>query len=107
MVEIKGNYIDFLGHRAQVILAHDITDQMKYIQTVEEQNTRLQEIAWMQSHVVRSPLSRLMGLVQSMDTLVEDLGKKRVNKLILDSAKELDEIVHQIVKKTERINLDK
>lgn len=107
MVEIKGNYIDFLGHRAQVILAHDITDQMKYIQTVEEQNTRLQEIAWMQSHVVRSPLSRLMGLVQSMDTLVEDLGKKRVNKLILDSAKELDEIVHQIVKKAERINLDK
>lgn len=107
MVDIKGNYIDFLGKKAQVILAHDITERMKYIQTVEEQNTRLQEIAWMQSHIVRSPLSRLMGLVQSMDSLAEDFGREGVNKLILDSAKELDQIIHQIVKKAERINLDK
>lgn len=106
-VEIKGNYIDFMGEKAQVILAHDITDQVKYIETVEEQNTRLQEIAWIQSHVVRSPLSRLMGLVQSMDTLEEDLGKENLNKMILDSACELDHIIHQIVKKAERINLDK
>ncbi|HSI74317.1 MAG TPA: PAS domain S-box protein [Lunatimonas sp.] len=106
-VEIKGNYIDFLGEKAQVILAHDITDQVKYIETVEDQNTRLQEIAWMQSHVVRSPLSRLMGLVQSMDTLEEDLGKEALNKMILDSACELDQIIHQIVQKAERINMDK
>lgn len=106
-VEIKGNYIDFMGERAQVILAHDITEQVKYIETVEDQNTRLQEIAWMQSHIVRSPLSRLMGLVQSMDTLEEDLGKENLKKLILDSAHELDQIIHQIVKKAERINLDK
>jgi len=106
-VDIKGNYIDFMGKKAQVILAHDITDQVKYIETVEDQNTRLQEIAWMQSHIVRSPLSRLMGLVQSMDTLEEDLGKENLYKLILDSACELDQIIHQIVKKAERINLDK
>jgi len=104
VVEIKGNYIDFLGMRAQVILAHDITDQMMYVKTVEEQNIRLQEIAWMQSHIVRSPLSRLMGLVQSMDTLAEDLGKEGVNRLILDAANELDQIVHEIVKKAEKIN---
>ncbi len=61
----------------------------------------------MQSHIVRSPLSRLMGLVQSMDTLEEDLGKENLYKLILDSACELDQIIHQIVKKAERINLDK
>ena len=107
MVDIKGNYIDFLGKKAQVILAHDITERMKYIQTVEEQNTRLHEIAWMQSHIVRSPLSRLMGIVQSMDSLAEDFGREGVSKLILDSAKELDQIIHQIVKKAERINLDK
>lgn len=106
-VEIKGNSIDFMGKKAQVILAHDITDQVKYIETVEEQNTRLQEIAWMQSHIVRSPLSRLMGLVQSMETLEEDFGKEKLNKMILDSACELDQIIHQIVKKAERINLDK
>ncbi len=106
-VEIKGNYIDFMGKRALVVLAHDITDQVKYIETVEDQNTRLQEIAWMQSHIVRSPLSRLMGLVQSMETLEEDLGRENLNKLILDSACELDQIIHQIVKKAEKINLDK
>jgi len=106
-VDIKGNYIDFLGNKAQVILAHDITDQVKYVETVEDQNTRLQEIAWMQSHVVRSPLSRLMGLVQSMDTLEKDLGKEALSSMIMDSARDLDQIIHQIVRKAEKINLDK
>jgi hypothetical protein len=34
----------------------------KYVRAIEEQNLKLREITWIQSHVVRAPLSRILGL---------------------------------------------
>lgn len=42
--------------------SQDITDTPSKIQTIENQNNPLREIAWIRSHVVRAPLARLMGL---------------------------------------------
>ncbi|MDN3687793.1 response regulator [Cyclobacterium jeungdonense] len=104
-VEIKGNVIDYQGIKAEVVLANDITDRMRYIHAIEDQNKRLQEIAWLQSHVVRAPLARLMSLVMGMDSLEKDFGKDNFRKMILDSAEELDEIIRDIVNKTDKISL--
>lgn len=61
----------------------------------------LVSIAWLQSHVIRAPLARIMGLVDVLqdgptipDPLRELLGYVRT------SADELDEVIHDIVKKT-------
>lgn len=105
MVEIKGNVINYEGIQAEVVLANDITERLRYIQAMEVQNKRLQEIAWMQSHVVRAPLARLMSLVMAMDTLEKDFGKDNFRKMIMDSAEELDDIIRDIVNKTEKVNL--
>ncbi len=104
-VEIKSNVIDYQGIRAEVVLANDITDRMKYIHAIEDQNKRLQEIAWMQSHVVRAPLARLMSLVMAMESLENDFGRDNFRKMILDSAEELDEIIRDIVNKTDKVSL--
>jgi hypothetical protein len=40
-------------------IAHDITERNQYFRAVEIQNKSLKEIAWIQSHVVRAPLSDL------------------------------------------------
>lgn len=104
-VEIKGNVIDYQGIKAEVVLANDITDRMRYIHAIEDQNKRLQEIAWLQSHVVRAPLARLMSLVMGMDSLERDFGKDNFRKMILDSAGELDEIIRDIVNKTDKVSL--
>jgi hypothetical protein len=45
------------------IIARDITEYKNYVETVELQNKKLREIAWMQSHMVRAPLARIMGLI--------------------------------------------
>jgi PAS domain S-box-containing protein len=105
-VEIKSNVIDYEGIKAEVVLANDITERMKYIQAIEDQNKRLQEIAWMQSHVVRAPLARLMSLVMAAETLEEDLGKENLRKMVMDSAVELDEIIRDIVKKTDKVSFE-
>ncbi len=105
-VDLKGNKIDYLGKAAKIVLANDITDRMRYVHAIEDQNNRLQEIAWTQSHIVRAPLSRLMGLVQSMEELEKELGRKKVKKLINNSAQELDDVIRAIVSKTDHIQVE-
>jgi light-regulated signal transduction histidine kinase (bacteriophytochrome) len=82
----------------------DISDRMKYINAIERQNEKLKSIAWTQSHVVRAPLSRLMGLIN-----IIKMGAIEKNELdeylghLKDAAKELDQVIHDIVEKTKEV----
>lgn len=80
----------------------DITERNNYIQAIESHNERLQEIAWIQSHEVRAPLARIMGLAD----LIKNHMKKTENidqllENMLTSAEELDMIIRRIASKTE------
>jgi PAS domain S-box-containing protein len=80
----------------------DITDRKQYISAIEDQNTKLREIAWTQSHVVRAPLSRIMGLVD----IINNYPSADTRQMLTDlssSAEELDIVVRDIVRKTELI----
>lgn len=106
-VEISSNPINFSGRPAKLVLANDVTLKKAYIETIEEQNKRLKEIAWIQSHVVRAPLARLMGLVSLLE--IELIGLSNDKKELLDhvlvSASELDEVIKDINSKTRKIDL--
>ncbi|GEM_PF-6641165 len=82
--------------------SYDATERLTYLRTVEKQNQRLQEIAWLQSHVLRAPLARIMGLVDLIDmeqaTLKDDTSLYL--KHIMDSAQEMDKVVRDITDKT-------
>lgn len=103
-VNLSSNILAFKGRKAEIVLINDITDRIMYTQKVEQQNQRLKEIAWIQSHVVRAPLARLMGLVNLItEDIVEKGELKNVLTNVLDSANELDHIIRDIVTKTENI----
>lgn len=79
-----------------------------YFEQIENQNEKLRNIAWTQSHVVRAPLARILGIINMIESLegnVEDLP------FWLDqlktSSSEMDEIVRNIVKETQTLNLNK
>ncbi|HEY0669900.1 MAG TPA: PAS domain S-box protein [Sphingobacteriaceae bacterium] len=82
----------------------DITERVNYIQAIEEQNMRLKEISWIQSHIVRAPLARIMGLVDILKNYPND-DNCRVELLghILTSADELDDVIKSIVNHTEQV----
>nr|WP_295932127.1 PAS domain-containing protein [uncultured Dyadobacter sp.] len=87
-----------------IAIGHDVTDRLRYIGEIEERNHKLQEIAWMQSHVIRAPLARLMGLID----LIRNYQNSEVEKgelldHVLTSAYALDEIIRDISSKTEQI----
>lgn len=108
IVDIQSNTIPYKGGKARIVLATDITERHKHIQAIEKQNKKLREIAWTQSHVVRAPLSRIMGLIQLLEL---DAARPGENKKILEniqiSARELDDIIREIVRLTEHFEIDK
>lgn len=82
-------------------IAHDVTDRNKYFKAVEIQNKTLKDIAWVQSHVVRAPLSRLMGLVLLLKEGTEDAEMlEQCLNHIISSAFEIDQIIKDITNKT-------
>ena len=79
----------------------DITERLNYIKAIEEQNENLREISWLQSHVVRAPLARIMGLINLIKDPKQDIAEKRETLgYLLLSANELDEVIKTITEKT-------
>lgn len=75
-----------------------------HTEKIENQNNLLKEITWIQSHVVRTPLSRLIAIAQLLkenDTSEEE--KKFFLDNIIISSRELDEIIKEIVEKAENV----
>lgn len=90
------------------VFSRNLTQQMVAIEqrdahfaTIEKQNLILREIAWMQSHLVRAPLARILGLI-NLYSETDDafFTNEKILSSIKDSAKELDEIIKQISEKT-------
>ncbi|WP_262245884.1 PAS domain S-box protein [Parapedobacter soli] len=105
-VDIQSNIIQFHGRKAELVLAIDITEKLYHIEAIEAQNKRLQEIAWMQSHMVRAPLARIMGLIDLIKSCpAPDVDQDRLLRAVYDSAIELDDILRNITEKAEQITL--
>jgi PAS domain S-box-containing protein len=103
-VEISNNVIDYNGKKAIVAIATDVTEKRSHIEAIKEQNTKLKEIAWMQSHVMRAPISRLMSLIDVLksDHLSIEEKEQMLNQ-VLFASNEIDQVVKEIVKKAERV----
>lgn len=103
-VDIRSNIITRGGRSAEIALANDITERVLHMETIEEQNEKLKEIAWLQSHVIRAPLSRLMSLINVIkDDDIDPKDKDDYLMHVLESAKELDTIIKDVVSKSQQI----
>ncbi len=99
--DAQGNPLEMIG------ACLDITESVKQQKAIELQNDRLHEIAWVQAHVVRSPLARILSLVELLKTAPdEDPEKDLLLEHIQTSALELDEQVRLICQKTESIGIN-
>lgn len=77
--------------------SRDITDQHKYTEMIEKQNEQLKNISYVQSHEVRAPLSRILGLVALFDQHNTALLNAEIINKLTASAAELDEVVKKIM----------
>lgn len=105
-VEIYSNDIEFDEKRARLVLANDITGSQKHLETIHAQNRKLKDIAWTQSHVVRAPLSRILGIINLLE--MESFPIKDLPLLLEQlrlAGNEMDSIVQDIVNETQSLEL--
>jgi PAS domain S-box-containing protein len=88
-------------------LGYDITshisqrEQLKNAQSeVAQKEGILKEIAWSQSHLVRGPLSSIMGLCMVLEKMEMDQNLKNIFRMLLESSQQLDEVVKDNIAKT-------
>ncbi len=104
-VDIQSNSVDYQGSSAKIILANDITERLNYIKEIEAQNKTLRDISWMQSHIIRAPLTRIMALVPLMQELKNNTTDnpdemRQMLEYLMTSALELDGVIKDITDKT-------
>ncbi len=88
-------------------LQQDITKRYRYIEKIETQNEKLREIAWLQSHVVRAPVARLLSIVDLLKDFehLENDKKSNIVDFIKESTLEIDRVIAQIVRRTEAVDI--
>jgi len=79
----------------------DITESQQYLHRIEDQNTRLREIAWIQSHRVRAQVANILGLAQLCDQ--DGSSNAQTITMINEAAQELDSVIREITLLTENL----
>ena len=104
------NKIDEPTLKGIVANSKDVTTKVQHLKAIESQNAQLKKIAWTQSHIVRAPVARLMGLVELLRDDKEKLKKEEREQIlnyIITSADEIDHVIKDIVDNTiNAIDLD-
>ena len=96
-----GNSIAFEGHTARLVMVVDRTTELEAAEAAKIQTARLQEISWIQSHKVRSPLASILGLVSLIEMNKDDPDAVQESITLLKvSAEELDHVLKEILQKT-------
>jgi light-regulated signal transduction histidine kinase (bacteriophytochrome) len=74
---------------------------VEYIRSLEDKNKRLSEISWLQSHVVRAPLTQIMSLSELLADDELNPEKRKMLSCMRNAAADLDKVVRDIIAKTE------
>ncbi|MGB3151655.1 MAG: PAS domain S-box protein [Maribacter sp.] len=81
-----------------VVNSRDVTERILYTKAIERQNLKLKEIAWNQSHIVRAPVARLMGLINLIkEEQLDIIEKEEVLSYIIVSGEEIDRVIKKNV----------
>ncbi len=84
----------------------EITETKKYTTAIETQNKKLREIAWFNSHVLRAPVSRMIGIMNLLSGVGLSAEEKEECLMHLStSVNEIDVIVKDISSRTSTIAL--
>ncbi|UCS94240.1 PAS domain-containing protein [Echinicola marina] len=85
----------------------DVTFIYQYLKKINAQKAYFREIIQMQSHDVREPLTRIMAVANFiLENGYSELEEKEALRIIANSCQELDGMIHQVIEKVERAQID-
>jgi len=99
ITEVKYNKIIHNNKEAIIIVSNDITKSIEHLKEIENQNEKLKDIAWIQSHIVRAPLTNIIGLLKIINE-TNAVTDKELLSYLNQSVEELENSINEIVDKT-------
>ena len=91
-----------LGYNITKFVAEE--QQLKEAEMANEKKSEiLNTIAFQHAHLIRSPLSNILGLTDILNLMDTDENIKNICKMIMESAGKLDDIVKEVVHKSREI----
>jgi len=106
-VEMIATPITYQSEAAFLIILVDISERKRHERAIEAQNAVLKEISWLQSHKVRAPLARMLGLIQLLEIsspqFPSPLSEAEILQAVVKSAHELDQFIHEISDKAYQV----
>ncbi len=86
------------GKKQFIFVIQDTTDLNEKERKIQQQSRKLRDIAWHQSHVVRAPLARIMGLISLLEyDRSDEAERENILRSIQKSSIELDRAIRDIV----------
>lgn len=86
-----------------ISIGRDVTERIKNIEAIKEQNKKLKDIAWIQSHDVRGPLARIQGLVSLLINHTHSKDDTELLGYLRSAANEMDSVVRKITQQTDEV----
>lgn len=86
-----------------ISIGRDITERTKNIEAIKEQNKKLKDIAWVQSHDVRGPLARIKGLVNLLTNHTHSEDDTELLGYLRSASNEMDAVVSKITRQTDEV----
>ena len=69
---------------------------------IEQRKDIMKEIAFQHSHLIRSPLSNILGLIAVLEKMDIDTNVRNICNMIMESSLQLDSIIREVVGKSYR-----
>lgn len=89
-------------NQSYIFIIQDITEINQKEEIIQAQTARLRDILWYQSHIIRAPLARLMGIISLFEeNLVSEAEAIYFHQAIIDSANELDRAIIEVTKQAD------
>ncbi|NCT94472.1 MAG: PAS domain S-box protein [Chitinophagaceae bacterium] len=93
---------DSNGNPSHILhIMNDRTEEKKYIESIEQKNQKLHDIAWAHAHVIRAPLAKIMGLINLIrfKIPIQTTDQQQLLDLLNSAAHELDAVILDIANK--------
>lgn len=100
-VHVFSHRAEFRGRKVRIALLFDVHASVVAKNKINEQNMQLKRINWSQSHQLRAPVARIMGLTDLINYAEpSDPSNREVIERIHQATKDLDDIVRKLADDT-------